>query len=267
MLPARVIKCNAMVKQCDVCARCKYEPAAPAGLLQPLPIPSQAWQHISIDFIEQLPKSRGKDTILVVVRRLTKYGHFIPLAHPFSTATVAKAFLILSLSSMVLPLQLFLVGTNCLKELFRNLGTSLAYSSVYHPQSYGQTERLNQCLENYLKCMTHHQLLDWCNWLPLAKWCYNTSSNNNLKMSPFEALYGYSPTSVPLLLEDNTTVQAVADVLQARQQMLSLIKDNLRHAQARIKQQADKKKCVKGPFRWGIGSILSSSHTDKLPLQ
>lgn len=83
------------VTQCDQCARCKGEHCAlpGSGLLQPLPVLSQAWQHISMDFIEQLPKANDKDTILVVVCRFSKYRHFLPSADPFSAITVAKNLL------------------------------------------------------------------------------------------------------------------------------------------------------------------------------
>lgn len=76
------------IKCCDTCAKCKGETCATLGLLQPLPIPQQVWQHISLDFIEHLPKSRGKGTILVVFCRFTKYA-----SHPFAASTVAKVFL------------------------------------------------------------------------------------------------------------------------------------------------------------------------------
>jgi len=82
-----------LVKSCDVCQRCKHENVAYPGLLQPLEIPDEAWQSISMDFIEGLPKSRQKDVIMVVVDRLTKYAHFIALAHPYTAESVAEIFM------------------------------------------------------------------------------------------------------------------------------------------------------------------------------
>lgn len=79
--------CNFIV-ECDICQRNKYVNIAFPGLLQPLPIPNQIWLDISIDFIEGLSKSQGREVIFVVVDRLSKYGHFL-LSHPFTTKDVA----------------------------------------------------------------------------------------------------------------------------------------------------------------------------------
>ena len=79
------------IRECDVCPRFKYN--ALPGLLQPLPIPEEAWSQVSSDFIEGLPLSAGKSTILVVVDRLTKYAHFMSLTHPYIALTVAQTFL------------------------------------------------------------------------------------------------------------------------------------------------------------------------------
>ena len=78
------------VRSYDICQRNKVDLNSPAGLLQPLPIPEAIWVDVSLDFIEGLPNSRGKYTILIVVDRLSKYAHFLALAHPFTAATMAQ---------------------------------------------------------------------------------------------------------------------------------------------------------------------------------
>jgi hypothetical protein len=81
------------VKECDICQRIKSETTRPTGLLQPLPIPPRPWYSISMDFIEGLPKSNKQNVILVIVDRLTKYVHFMELAHPYTAAKVADMFM------------------------------------------------------------------------------------------------------------------------------------------------------------------------------
>ena len=77
------------INECDICQRFKYENVATPGLLQPLPIPDFAWSQITMDFIDGLPISRGKDVVFMVVDRLTKYAHFMALKHPYTAVIVA----------------------------------------------------------------------------------------------------------------------------------------------------------------------------------
>lgn len=81
------------MRNCVTCQASKYDSSAYPCLLQPLPIPEDVWIDVSLDFITGLPRSKGKDVILVVVDRLSKYAHFVTLAHPFTVVQVAQAYM------------------------------------------------------------------------------------------------------------------------------------------------------------------------------
>lgn len=130
------------VATCMTCQRNEVEHLKPAGLLQPLPIPQHVWSYISMDFIEGLPYSQGKNVIFVVVDRFSKYAHFVPLSHPYTAPTVAHVFFdnIFKLhglpESIVCDRDVTFTSTFW-KELFRLSGTQLCFTSAYHPQSDG----------------------------------------------------------------------------------------------------------------------------------
>jgi transposase InsO family protein len=143
------------VAECPVCQRAKSKHCQYPGLLAPLPIPNMAWTFISMDFVEGQPKSGNKNGILVVVDRLTKYAHFLPLAHPFTTQTVTQLFIDHIFKLHGPPVAIVtdrdrIFTSKMWQDMFKSLKISLHYSSAYHPQTDGKTERVNQCLENYL---------------------------------------------------------------------------------------------------------------------
>lgn len=125
------------------------------------------------------------------------------------------------------------------KELFQLLGTALHYSTAYHPQTDGQSERLIQCLEAYLRGMCADRPSSWKQWLPLAEWWYNTNFHTAIKMTHFEACYGYKPLQVPVGTLCEALVPAATHMIRDRQAMIQLLHENLAQAQNRMKQHAD----------------------------
>jgi transposase InsO family protein len=145
------------VRQCDVCQHAKHSNQHPQGLLQPLPTPAGAWQDITIDFIEGLPVSEGANTILVVIDRFSKYAHFLPLKHPFTAPQVARLFMdsVVKLHGMprsIVSDRDHIFTSNFWRLLFEKLGIKLKFTTTYHPQTDGQSERVNQSLEMFLWC-------------------------------------------------------------------------------------------------------------------
>lgn len=235
------------VKACDTCQRQKYAATTPSGLLQPLPIPVLVWSEISMDFITNLPKSNGYEAILVVVDRLSKYSHFIPLKHPFTARSIAFIFVkevvrLHGVPESILSDRDPLFVSIFWKELFKLIGTVLKMSSAYHPQTDGQTEVVNRCLEAYLRCFISDQPKSWAHWIPWAELWYNTSFHISTGFTPFEVVYGRKPPVLVHFLEGETRVEAVAQELRDRDEALRQLKFNLQKAQEQMKMQADKRR-------------------------
>lgn len=224
------------IAACQVCQRNKAEHLSPAGLLQPLKLPTQIWADISMDFIDSLPKSLGKSALLVVVDRFSNYAHFLPLAHPYTAASVAGLFFNQVVRLHGLPESIVSDGdalftSNFWKELFRLCGTKLAFSSAYHPQSDGQTEVVNRTVEMYLRCFVGGQPKQWVNWISWAEFCYNTSYHTALRASPFQVVYGRDPPHLLSYVPGSSRVDAVDQALIDRDLVLQKIRSRLRHAQ------------------------------------
>lgn len=233
------------VSGCSICQQAKPDRSKYPGLLQPLPVPSSAWLMISMDFIEGLPKSKGKDCILVVVDRFTKYGHFLPLAHPFSAPVIAKVFFdniykLHGLPESIVTDRDKIFTSHFWQELFKISKVSLCMSSSYHPQSDGQIERVNQCLETFLRCFVNACPTKWMDWLSSVEFWYNTSPHTSIGFSPFEALYGYTPKTLVLFSLDMAATPDVATWVQDKYTMNQLIRQHLHRAEQRMKKQADR---------------------------
>lgn len=233
------------VLSCDICQQAKVEHCKTPGLLQPLPVPLQAWNKISLDFAEALPKSGGFDTVLVVIDKFTKFAKFIPLSHPFTTLIVAQAFITHVYDTFGMPQFIISnrdrIFTSALwQELFKLEDVKLNMSSSYHPQTDGQTERLNQCLEAYLRCTVHACPTKWSQWLSQAQYWYNTSFHSTLGKTPYEVLFARKPGHFGIADLGQCTVPDVQMWLQERAGLNELLHQQLTRAQQRMKHQAYK---------------------------
>jgi hypothetical protein len=228
-----------------VCQQAKAERVKLPGLLAPLPAPEQAWSVVSLDFVEGLPTSYKFNAILVVIDKFTKYGHFIPLAHPFTALQVAQLYMdnvykLHGLPQILISDRDKIFTSTVWQSLFKLTDTQLHMSSSYHPQSDGQTERLNQCLEGFLRCSVQSCPNKWSKWLPLAEFWYNTSYHTALGRTPFEVLYGHQPRHLGITNADVCHPTELEDWLSERQLLNEVIQQQLTRASHRMKQQADK---------------------------
>ncbi|KAL4028780.1 hypothetical protein IC575_011991 [Cucumis melo] len=222
-------------EECAICQRNKSLALSPAGLLMPLEIPDAIWSDISMDFIEGLPKSKGWDVILVVVDRLSKYGHFLLLKHPFTAKMVAETFVkeVIRLHGYPRSIvsdrdKVFL--SHFWKELFRLAGTKLNRSSSYHPQSDGQTEVANKSVETYLRCFYGERPHEWSQWIHWTKYWYNTTYHSSIEITPFQAVYGCLPPPLVYYGDMETPNSTLDQQLKDRDIALGALKEHLKLA-------------------------------------
>ncbi|XP_071739339.1 uncharacterized protein [Rutidosis leptorrhynchoides] len=233
------------VQACDICQRYKSSTLAPTGLLQPLPIPQSIWEDISIDFITGLPRSKGFDTILVVVDRLSKYCHFIPLKHPFTARSLADVFLkevirLHGIPKSVLSDRDPLFLSKFWKEIFTLQGSKLRFSSAYHPETDGQTEVVNRSLETYLRCFAADQPKSWYHWIPWAEFWHNTAYHVSTNTTPSGVVYGRPPPTLFQFVPGEVRCEAVMQELLDRDEAIKQLKYHYSRSQATMKSSADK---------------------------
>jgi len=182
----------------DTCQHNKNRTEQPAGKLMPNSIPEKPWVHISADFITKLPLAQGYDSILVVVDWLTKMAHFIPTTEKTLAEGLARLFRDNVWKLHRLPESIILdrgpqFVAGLMRELNRMLGIESKLSTVFHLQTDGQTERVNQELEQYLRMFIDHRQEQWLEWLGTAEFAYNNKVYSSTQIIPFKANYGQNP--------------------------------------------------------------------------
>jgi len=197
------------IRSCDVCQPNKLIRHKKFGLLEPLEVSMRPWTAISMDFIVGLPKSDGYTKIWVIVDRFSKMAHFIPLRTEEHIKELALTFMqeiwpLQGLPESIVSDRDTRFTSKFCTSLMQLLQVKLNLSTIFHPESDGQTERVNQKLEQYLRSYCSYQQDDWVSLLPFAEHAYHTSVTESTKGSPFEINYGFSPqTQWSSIVSDN----------------------------------------------------------------
>jgi hypothetical protein len=249
---------NEFVNTCDTCARNKTPRHALQGQLHPLPIPGGPWQSVSMDFIVELPPSQGFDAIYVCVDRFTKMARFCPTHSDVTAEQTAQLYLRHVFKDHGLPGDIVSdrgqqFTSRFTRQLLKLCDIQGNRSTAYHPQSDGQTERVNQNLEQYLRFYCDYRQDDWFQLLPLAEFVYNNASHASTKVSPFFANYGRHPRAqLQLTVPGDGPVNPSAEEFANRMREIHAnLREHLSNAQTTYKANYDKR--AKAPPPYAVG--------------
>jgi hypothetical protein len=233
------------VARCSTCQQVKAEHQRPAGPLQPLNIPEWKWDQIGMDFVVGLPRApSGQDAIWVIVDRLTKSAHFIPYKINDSMQKMAELYIREIVRLHGVPNSIVSDRDPRFTSKFWGrlqdaMGTRLNFSTAYHPQTDGQSERTIRILEDMLRLCVLDFKGNWINFLPLVEFAYNNSFQATIGMAPYEALYGRKCRS-PLYWDEVGEKQLLGpEIVQDTKDKIALIRKRMLTAQSRQKSYAD----------------------------
>ena len=260
------------VQGCEACARAKSSPLSPAGLLQPLPIPGRPWEVITLDFVGPLPETKqGHSMVLNVVDKFSKMGHFVATTKHVTAEQSARLLLRHVVKHHGLPSAIVSDRdarfTSLLwKELWQGVGTELRMSSSYHPQTDGQTERLNRSMETGLRLYCSGARNDWDEQLHMVEAYYNSTVHESTGKTPFEMNGTVWTDATTLALQSpamsHVHNQRAEDIMTELKVVWAEARRSMMRAQERQKQHADARRRDE---RYQVGDLvmLSLRHIGK----
>jgi hypothetical protein len=244
------------VSKCLTCLQVKAEHQKPYGKIQPLEIPEWKWENITMDFITKLPRtSKGYDAIWVIVDRLTKSAHFLPIRETYTSERLAELFIKEIVARHGVPVSIVSdrdtrFTSKFWKRFHDSMGTRLHISTAYHPQTDGQSERTIQTLEDMLRACIIDFGGSWDSHLPLAEFSYNNSYHSSIGRAPYEMLYGRKCRTPVCWGEIGQKELGSLEVVTATTEKLQKIKAFMKAAQDRQKSYADKRR---RPIEFNVG--------------
>jgi Integrase zinc binding domain len=259
------------VRSCDRCQRNKPAPSNPIGFLQSLEVPGRNWEHVTIEFIMDLPKSKaGHDAILVAVDKLSKAMTLIPTKSTVSAQQFAQLFLkdvyrLHGLPRKIISDRDVRFTGKFWQELHRLVQTKLAMSSSFHSQTDGQTERANRTLEEMLRYYVGYRQDDWCDKLWYLEFSYNSAKNKTTGQTPFLLNYGQQPLEFSdlLLTRQTNTVPSASDFVAHMQELAKAAGASI---EQKNKATAEYQNAKRKDYEFGVGDkVLLSTRYLKPP--
>ncbi|GJT32651.1 putative reverse transcriptase domain-containing protein [Tanacetum coccineum] len=233
------------VSKCLTCLRVKAEHQKPSGLLVQPAIPQWKWENITMDFVTKLPRTQsGNDTIWVIVDRLTKSAHFLPMRETDPMDKLARLYLKEVVTRHGIPVSIIYdhdprFTSNFWRSFQKAMGTRLDMSTAYHPKTDGQSERTIQTLEDMLRACVIDFGNGWEGHLPLIEFSYKNSYHASIKAAPFEALYGRKCRSHLCWAKVGDARLTGPDIVHETTEKIVQIKHRMQAARDRQKSYAD----------------------------
>ena len=244
------------VAKCPNCQQVKAEHLKPGGLTQIIEVPTWKWEAINMDFVVGLPRTRRQhDSIWVIVDRLTKSAHFIPVKSTYRAEDYARLYIDEIVRWHGIPLSIISdrgaqFTSHFWRSFQKSLGTQVKLSTAFHPQTDGQAERTIQTLEDMLRACVIDFRGNWDDHLPLIEFSYNNSYHSSIGMAPFEALYGRRCRSPVGWFEVGESSILGPEIIHEALEKVRMIRDRLATAYSRQKSYADNRK---RPLEFNVG--------------
>lgn len=236
------------VKECFMCQRNKIYRGKKQGLLYPHDVPTDKWKTITLDFMTHLPESQGYDAILVVIDKLTKRHRIFPTRSDCTAQDIAQLMLDNIIKIHGIPTKIISdrdskFTSTVWKTLFSLLGSTLNFSTSYHPETDGQTERSNQTIQQMLRNTINHSQDNWAQHLAYIEMAINSAPHSATKQTPYYLDTGtqlnMDPRATALQQASNKTAE---DMVQTMQEIMAVARKNLLAAQQSMAEQANKKR-------------------------
>ncbi|KAI7081079.1 hypothetical protein KC356_g9322 [Hortaea werneckii] len=273
--PNMTQECVEYVKSCQLCQAMKSRRHRPYGEPQALPLPSRPWQELSMDFITDLPPTKWKgevvDSILVIVDRYSKMNKYIPVSKRMTSASLAdvlrdEVIRYYGVPKGILTDRGSVFTSEYWSEFAYEAQVKRRLSTAFHPQTDGQTERMNQTLEQYLRIYCSENQEAWAQHLTMAEFAVNNSVHHALRMSPFSIVYGWHPEIHQAPTRDESHEERVPAAAESAKRLREADEQLREHWNTATEQQLNSNKARSQPKEYRIGDkVLLSTKNLRMP--